>query len=365
MATSSPTRVPPVLLVRLVERLRNSLYRTHQRLVPAPIAMVEMILAAWMSQALEVAAELGIADALVTGPLTADELARRVGADADAVERLMRALVSRGVFRRHRNGKYGLNRLAETLRADAPASMAAAALLYGSPQHREHWSTLAEAVRSGKSTIPALRGKDFFEYLNEEPQLAKLFNDAMTSISAMSEHAVVAAYDFDACPVVVDIGGGHGRLLATILAAAPSSRGVLYDLPGVAADAPSVMTKFGVAERVRIETGSFFESVPAGGNAYVLKHIIHDWADDEAVQILRNLRAVSDAGTTVLLVELVIPAHDREFVGKFADLEMLIVGGSRERTAAEYRALLERAGFRMTRVVPTASPYSLVEAKPA
>jgi hypothetical protein len=327
--------------------------------------MVEMILAAWMSQALEVAAELGIADALVTGPLTADDLARRVGADADAVERLTRALVSRGVFRRHGNGKYGLNRLADTLRADAPTSMAGAALFYGSPQHREHWSTLAEAVRSGKSTISALRGMGFFEYLNDDAHLAKMFNDAMTSISTLSEHAVVAAYDFDACPVVVDVGGGHGRLLATILAAAPKSRGVLYDLPDVAADAPSLLTKFGLTERVRIETGSFFDSVPAGGNAYVLKHIIHDWADDEAVQILRNLRAVSDAGTTVLLVEMVIPAHDREFVGKFADLEMLLFGGSRERTAAEYRALLERAGFRMTRVVPTASPYSLVEAKPA
>jgi hypothetical protein len=327
--------------------------------------MVELILNVWMSQALEVAAELGIADALASGPLSADDLARRVGADADAVERLMRALVSRGVFRRDRNGKFGLNRLADTLRADAATSMAGAALFYGSPQHREHWSTLAEAVRSGKSTIPALRGKGFFEYLDDETHFAKLFNDAMTSISTLSEHAVAAAYDFNACPVVVDVGGGHGRLLATILAAAPKSRGVLYDLPDVVADAPSLLTKFGLTERVRIEKGSFFDSVPAGGTAYVLKHIIHDWPDDEAVQILRNLRAVSDADTTILLVEMVIPEHDREFVGKFADLEMLLLGGSRERTATEYRALLESAGFRMTRVVSTASPYSLVEAKPA
>lgn len=365
MTTSSPTRVPPVPLVRLVERLRNSLQRMHQRLAPAPIAMVELILAVWMSQALEVAAELGIADALASGPLSAEDLARRVGADADAVERLMRAMVSRGVFRRHKNGKYGLNRLADTLRSDVPASMAGAALLYGSPQHREHWSTLAEAVRSGKSTIPALRGKSFFEYLDGDAHFAKLFNDGMTSISTLSDQAVVAAYDFDACPVVVDVGGGHGRLLAAILGAAPRSRGVLYDLPDVVADAPTLLEKFGLTERISIEAGSFFDSVPAGGDAYVLKHIIHDWADDEAVQILRNLRAVSDAGTTVLLVELVIPEHDRDFVGKFADLEMLLVGGSRERSAAEYRALLERAGFQMTRVVPTASPYSLVEAKPA
>lgn len=364
MATTLRTRVPPVAVVRLVERLRHRLYRANQRLVPAPVAMAEMILAGWMSQAIEAAAELGIADALAEGPLAADDLARRVGADPDAVNRLLRALVSRGVFRRHGNGAYGLNALADTLRSDAPTSMAGAAMFYGSPQHREDWSTLAEAVRSGKATIPVLRGKPAFEYLNEDPHLAKLFNEAMTSISALAQDSVVAALDFNAYPVVVDVGGGHGRLLAAILAAAPSARGVLYELPEVAAGAPSLLANLGVVERVRIETGSFFDSVPAGGDAYVLKHIIHDWPDDEAVQILRNLRAASDAHTTLLLVETVIPDHDREFIGKWADLEMLLGANGRERTAAEYRALLERAGFRMTRVVPTASPFSLVEAKP-
>jgi C-methyltransferase len=365
MAPSSRTRVPPVPLVTLVERLRHRLYRTHQRLAPAPVAMLELILAGWTSQAIEAAAELGIADALAAGPLTADDLARRVGADPDALDRLLRALISRGVFRQHNDGTYGLNPLAATLRADAPTSMAGAALFYGSPQHREHWSTLAEAVRSGRATIPALRGKGIFEYLNDDAHLAKLFNDAMTSISEMAEHAVVAAFDFNACPVVVDVGGGHGRLLATILASAPTTRGVLFELPDVATGAPPLMAKLGVAERVRIETGSFFDSVPAGGYAYVLKHVIHDWPDDEAVQILRNLRTASEADTTVLLVELVIPEHDREFIGKWADLEMLLGANGRERTAAEYRALLERADFRMTRVVPTASPFSLVEAKPS
>jgi hypothetical protein len=280
------------------------------------------------------------------------------------LDRLLRALISRGVFRQHSDGTYALNPLADTLRSDAPTSMAGAALFYGSPQHREDWSTLAEAVRSGKATIPVLRGKGVFEYLSDDPHLAKLFNDAMTSISALAERAVVAAFDFNAYPVVVDVGGGHGRLLAAILAAAPSARGVLYELPEVAAGAPPLMAKLGVAERVRIETGSFFDSVPAGGNAYVLKHVIHDWPDDEAVRILRNLRAASEANTTVLLVETVIPEHDRDFIGKWADLEMLLGANGRERTAAEYRALLGRSGFRMTRVVPTASPFSLVEAKP-
>jgi C-methyltransferase len=365
MATVHRTRVPPVPLVRLVERFRNRLYRAHQRLAPAPVVMMDLILAGWMSQAIEAAAEIGVADVLAAGPLTADDLACRVGADPDALDRLLRALVSRGVFRRHRGGAYGLNPLADTLRIDAPTSMAGAALFYGSRQHREHWSMLAEAVRSGKATIPVLRGKGFFEYLTDDPHLAKLFNDAMTATSELAEQDVVVAFDFNAFPVVVDVGGGHGRLLSTILASTPSASGVLYDLADVAAGAPALLAKRGVAERVQVVTGSFFDSVPAGGDAYVLKNIIHDWPDDEAVQILRNIRAACQANATVLLVELVIPEHDRDYIGKWIDLEMLHGANGRERTAAEYRALLERAGFRMTRVVPTASPFSLVEAKPA
>lgn len=290
-------------------------------------------------------------------------MARKVGADPDAVNRLMRALVSRGVFRRRRDGTYALNTLAETLRTDAAVSLKGAALYYGSPQHREYWSTLAGAVRTGKATIPVLHGKGFFDYLSDEPHLAKLFNDAMTSISGLAEQFIVAAYDFNRCGTIADVGGGHGRLLAAILSAAPAARGVLYDLPEVVADAPAQLRKLGVAERVRVEAGSFLDSVPAGADTYVLKHIIHDWPDDEAVTILRNLRAACGETATVLLVETVIPDHDRDFIGKWADLEMLLGVNGRERTAAEYRALLEGSGFRMTRVVPTASPFSLVEAK--
>ena len=184
----------------------------------------------------------------------------------------------------------------------------------------------------------------------------------MTSISEMAEQTIVAAYDFTPCRMIVDVGGGHGRLLAAILSAAPTARGVLYDLPDVVSAAPAQLHKLGVAGRVRIEAGSFFEDIPAGGDTYVLKHIIHDWPDDEAVAILRKLRAACNAAATVLLVELVIPEHDRDFIGKWADLEMLQGVNGRERTAAQYRTLLERSGFKMTRVVPTASPFSLVEA---
>ncbi len=358
-------RVPPAKLARAVERLRHHLYRLHQRLAPAPVVMGELLLAGWMSQALTAAADLRVADALADGPLPIDELAKRVGADADALGRLLRALISRGVFARRRDGRYQLNPLADTLRRDAPVSMAGAARFYGSRQHREHWSALADAVRTGEAVIPMLRGKEVFDYLAEEPELGELFNQAMTSMSEAAIAPVVAAYDFSRYPTIADVGGGHGRLLAAILAAAPDTRGVLYDLPQVVAGAPALLQQHGVAGRVRIVEGSFFDGVPAGADAYVLKNIIHDWPDEQAVQILSSVRAAASDGATVLLVELVIPEHNREYIGKWVDLEMLVCLAARERTAAEYRDLLHRAGFRLTRVVPTAAPFSVIEATAA
>jgi C-methyltransferase len=357
--------VPPATVARIVEWIRHYLYRLHQRLVPAPAAMMEMIIAGWTSQAITAAAELGVADALADGPLSIDELAKKVGVDADALHRLLRALIGRGVFRRRRDSRYELNPLGAALRSNAPISMAWAARFYGSREQRERWTRLADSIRTGKSVVPVLHGKESFDYFAEYPQHAELFHRTMTAISELTDASVAVGYDFSAYPTIVDVGGGHGPLLATILASAPASQGVLYDLPVVVSAAANLLCKYDVADRVRIEAGSFFDSVPGGGDVYVLKNIIHDWPDDKALQILRNVRAAAGPHATVLLIELVIPDHDRDFPGKWADLEMLLNLAARERTAAEYRKLLSQAGFRMTRVVPTASPLSLVEARVA
>ena len=244
-------------------------------------------------------------------------------------------------------------------------SMAWAARFYGSREQRERWTRLVDSIRTGRSVVPVLHGKESFDYFAEYPQHAELFNRTMTSISELTDASVVAGYDFSAYPTIVDVGGGQGPLLAAILAAAPASQGVLYDLPMVVSAAPNLLCKHDVADRVRIEAGSFFDSVPGGGDAYVLKNIMHDWPDEKAVQILRNVRTAAGPRATVLLIELVIPDHDRDFPGKWADLEMLLNLAARERTAAEYRKLLSQAGFRMTRVVQTASPLSVVEARVA
>ena len=364
-STARTTKVPPAKLARVVEWIRHYLFRLHQRLTPAPAAMMEMIIAAWTSQAITVAAQLGVADALSNGPLPIEELAARVGADADALRRLLRALISKGIFVHRRDGRYGLNSLAGTLRSDAPISMTWAAQFYGSAEQRERWTLMVDSIRNGSTVVPTLRGKESFDYFAGEPELAELFNQTMTSVSELTDGPVVAGYDFSAYSTIVDVGGGHGPLLAAILAGAPASRGVLYDLPGVVASAPSLLREHKVADRVRIAEGSFFDSVPSGGDAYILKNIVHDWPDDKAVQILRNVREAAGPGATVLLVELVIPKHKRDFPGKWVDLEMLLNLGARERTAAEYRDLLSQAGFRVTRVVQTASPLSVVEARAA
>ncbi len=358
-------KIPPAKVARIVERFRHHLYRLHQRSAPAAAAMFEMVTGAWVAQAIQVAAELGIADALADHPLPLDDLANRVGADPDALRRLMRALISRGIFRQRRDGRYELTALAETLRPDAPFSMHAFARLIGSPQHREHWSLLVESVKSGKAILPQLRGKEAFDYLRDEPELLKLHNDAMTGLDGPGAIAVVAGYSFSPYRTIVDVGGGHGGLLSTILAATPNARGVLYDLPEVVAGASGLLSQRGVKDRVRVEGGSFFDSVPSGGDAYVLKNVIHDWPDEQAVAILRNVRVAARADATVLLVETVLPEHDRDFAGKWSDLEMLLQAKGRERDAAEYRDLLRQAGFRMTRVVQTALPLSVVEATPA
>lgn len=363
-AAPLPLPSPPVPLVRALERIRHSLYRLHQKLVPAPVAMAELLLGHMLPQAVAVAAELRVADALANGPLSGDELARRVGANPAALARLLRALIGRGVFRELRDGRYALTPMADVLRSDAPVSVAGICRFYGSREYREFWSEMVDAVRTGQSAVQSLKGTDGFTYLAENPELASLFNDAMTAISDVTTAPVVAAYDFGRFPVIVDVGGGHGRLLASILAATPSARGMLYDLPDVVTGASAVLDEAGVSDRVRVEGGSFFDSVPTGGDVYVLKQVIHDWGDEAAQAILRNVAAAAQDQATLVLVEMVIPQHHREFTGNWADMDMLILSEGHERTEAQYRELLRRSGFHLTRTIQTVSPFCLVEASP-
>lgn len=358
-------KAPPAWLIDGIGRIRDGLGLLRRSLVPANVAMLEIGLGSWLTQAMYAASKLGIFDELAKSPASADVIAARVGSDPQATFRLMRALASNSLLTLRRDGRFTLTRMGRVLTSDAPGSMAPMLQFVGHPKHWEHWGHLLYSVKTGKTAAEMLRGMPIFEYMETDRDLADVFNNAMTGVSGLAIEALVPAYDFRRFGTIVDVGGGHGALLAAVLTQATAARGVLFDLPSVVADAGPLLETAGVANRCTVTGGSFFESVPAGGDAYLLKTIIHDWDEDSALAILRNVRAAMAPGATLGLIEQVLPEGTPCHPGMLVDLEMLVTAGGRERTAPEYADLLSRAGFRMTRVVPTAGPMSLVEAVPA
>lgn len=355
---------PPAWLVDGIGRVRNLLNVASRSAVPANVALFELAQGAWLTQALYVATKLGIADALRDGPRSAEDVASQVGADPGATYRVMRALASNGVFKL-RGGRFRLTRVGQALRSDYHGSIAPMLAMVGSPEHWEHWSSLVHSVQTGGTAVERLRGAPIFTYLETNPGYAAIFNDAMTGVSAMAIEMAVPRYDFTDRKLIVDVGGGHGALLAAVLARAPQARGVLFDLPSVLDGAGARFEDAGVAQRCTLQGGSFFEAVPDGADLYLMKTVIHDWDDDKSLTILRNVRTAIAADGKLLLMELVLPEGAPPHPGMLLDLEMLVHAGGLERTANEYRSLLSRAGFRLTRVIRSAGPMSIVEALPA
>ena len=349
-------------VVRAIDRLRAGLQQLHRSTAPAGVALLEMATGAWTTQTLYVAAKLKVPDQLASGPARAADIAPRVGADPDALYRLMRALASKGVLRHRRNDTFSLTRVGEALRSDVDGSMRDMVLFIGHQARWDDWGNLLHSVRTGEPAVLKLRGMPYWDYLETDQELAKVFNDAMTATSGMTNEIALAAYDFSAFKLIVDVGGGHGMLLSTILHSAPGAHGLLYDLPAVVAGADTVLRTAGVADRCTSEGGSFLERVPEGGDAYVMKNIIHDWDDESSLTILRNIRTAIAPNGKLLLLEMVLPERATSFLGFQLDLEMLVTVGGRERTRADYEKLFSQTGFRLDRVINTVTPISIVEA---
>lgn len=362
---SNTRKAPPAWLIDGIGRVRKTLTVASRSAVPPNIALLEMAMGAWLTQALYVAVRLGIADALRNGPRTADDIARQVGADPGATYRLMRALASNGVLKLRRDRRFALTRVGQALRSDYEGSMAPMIALVGRPEHWEHWASLLYSVQTGQTAVEKIRGLPTWDYLDTNPEYAAAFNDAMTGVSTMAIQTTVPLYDFTDRKLIVDVGGGHGALLAAVLAAAPQAHGVLFDLPSVVDGAGQLLEAAGVAQRCTRTGGSFFESVPDGADAYLMKTVIHDWDDEKSLAILRNIRTAIAADGKLLLFEMVLPEGAPHHPGTLLDLEMLVHAGGRERTPREYGDLLSRGGFRLTRVIPTPGPLSIVEAVPA
>jgi hypothetical protein len=333
--------------------------------VPPFVQLYELTTGAWLTQAISVAARLGVADAIASGATTSAEIAQRVGADGPTLYRLLRALADHGVFAQAPGDRFALTPMGHSLRSDAPHSLRRWAIWTGARFYREAWSDLEKAVRTGEPSFARVHGSDLFGYLEEHPDDAAVFDGAMKDIAGNFLAGILAVYDFAGRSTVVDVGGGSGTLLAAILQSFPAARGVLFDVPPVVASARPVLESAGIADRCQTVAGNFFDEVPPGGDLYILSNIIHDWDDAHALRILQTCRAAMGADARLLIVELVLPDDARPSMGKLLDLEMLsVTPNGRQRTEAQYAELLARAGLRATAVVPAlpGTPASYVEA---
>lgn len=313
-----------------------------------------------VSQAIHVAAVLGVADLLRDGPRTSDDLASATNTHPEGLYRLLRALAAMGVFAEGEDRTFAQSPLSECLRSDAEEPARGWAVLIGQEYFWSTWGHLLKGIQTGENIFPQLYGEDVWTYRSSRAKLNEIFNDAMTSISKSVSRLLLSAYDFSQYKVIVDVGGNRGTLLAEILTANPGVRGVVFDQPHVVSD--DDLKAADVADRCEVVGGSFFESVPKGGDAYILKSIIHDWTDEDSVAILKVCRKAMTPGTKLLLIEQVVSAPNEGPVTKLSDLNMLALPGGRERTEEEFGQLYEASGFRLTRVVPTAPDgYCVIE----
>jgi hypothetical protein len=331
-----------------------------------PAAALSRLVAGFqVSQAISVAATLGIADLLANGPRTSDELAAETGTHAGALYRLLRALASVGIFEEEDGRRFSQTPLSELLRSDVPGSLRGWAAFTGRPYFRESWSALEHSIRTGENAFEHVHGTDVWSWRAERPEESVIFDRAMQSLTGGANAALIGAYDFGRFGTIVDVGGGNGALLAALLSAHSNLRGIVFDQEHVVANAEAVLAQAGVAERCEVVAGSFFDEVPAGGDAYILKSIIHDWDDAKSADILQVCRRAMADGGTLLLIERVVEPPNEGWRTKFGDLNMLVNPGGRERTLHEWETLLRRAGYTLMDVTPSASGLAVIAGVPA
>jgi hypothetical protein len=330
--------------------------------VPPPAAMMGLITGYWTSQAVGVVAVLGVADQLRDGPRRCEDVAQAVGANPQALYRVLRLLASLGVFAQPAPGSFELTPLGETLCSHSPGSVRNFAITQTAPGHWLPWGRLLDSVRSGDPMTDQALGMELFDWYAKNPDEAAYFSAAMGNLSALAASELVRVYDFSSVETVADVGGAHGVLVSAVLTANPTARGILFDLPHVISTAGDAITAAGVTERCELVSGDFFEAVPEGADLHVLKQIIHDWDDRRATLLLQNCHRALAPGGKLLLVEMVVPPDNRPSPAQAMDLNMLVLLGGRERTEEEFERLLQAAGFRLEQIIPTHSPFEVIEA---
>ena len=318
----------------------------------------------FVSQALHAAAELDIAERLTDGPKDVATLAEETISHPAALYRVLRALASMGVFWEDEQGRFANTELSELLRGGVPNSQRAAARMSGSDPHWRAAGGLLHSVQTGRPAFDTLFGTPFFDYLDQNPEHARTFDEAMVSTSELSNAVMLEAYDFSNLHTIVDVGGGYGSTLCAILHATPGLRGILFDLPRPAEGARRFVAEQGLSGRCDVVVGNGFDAVPAGADAYFMRHILHDWDDEHCIRLLRNCRvAIARDGKLLVCERILLPGNQPSYA-KISDLIMMVVSGGRERTEAQYRELFFAAGFTLRRAIPTRSDHSILEAFP-
>ena len=329
--------------------------------LPPDAVLFDLMFGAIVERSIYVAAQLGVADELGDDTKTAAELAGATGTHTESLYRLLRLLASYGCFEEGSDGRFRNTSLSDLLRSDSPTSMRDFVLMIANDWNWQTIASLSHSVQTGKLAFEHAFGMTTWEFFEANPEQGALFNRAMTSVSSGVVGPITDAYDFSHLGKIVDVAGGHGHLLSSILSANPGVLGVLFDVPSVIAGAGEHFEKAGVSDRVEMVAGDFFEAVPSGADAYILKYIIHDWLDPDCIRILGNIRDAMNPDGKVLICEMVVPEGNGPSPAKVLDIQMLLAAGGKERTEAEFRQLLDNSGFELERIIPTSSPLQIVE----
>ncbi len=335
----------------------------HSDTISSASAMRRMIVGDRLTQLIGVAAQLGIADLLKHGMKNIEDLARATGTHAPALYRAMRLLASEGSFAEEGDRNFRLTPLAETLQSDVPGSLRVSAIFEVSEINWLPWAHVLHSVKTGGAAFEHALGATIFDYLQSHPDAAALFDAFMVEMTTAVARSITEAYDFSGIGTLVDVGGGHGAFLASVLAAQPDMRGTLVDLPHVVSGALPTLRRAGVDGRCEIIAANFFETVPVGRDAYVLKSVLHDWSDEHCMRILANCRFAMPDDSRLLVIELDLRSGNQPDYAKYIDLNMLVqTEGGYQRTEEEHRSLFAASGFRLSRVVPKSSGFSVWEA---
>jgi len=351
---------PPYCFVKITEKIRHFFLRMNRRFTHPNVAIWEMALNMWLAAGISVVTELGIADLLKDGPKSIDQLAALTNTHTDSLYRVMRMVSSHGIFREKKGKRFVLTSLAEPLQDDKIRYLI---LVHLRPNHFEMFGSLIKSVRTGSTVSGETSSRVLFDYLGNEETRNEWFNKAMTSISKMQVPALLSAFTFKKFCNIIDLGGGEGLFLATVLSKAEKSRGVLFDLPGALLKSGDIIERYSLTDRMKPVAGDFFESVPEGGDLYMLKNVLHDWDDESSLKILRNIHKVMDHKSSLLVIEVVLDEGNRPSLGKMSDILMMAAAGGKERTRTQWKDLLAEAGFRIRKIHPTISPHYIIEAK--